>query len=68
MNTSKNVEDILCEIQKRLDEIDARDKSRRGKFISHENNLYQITASLNNLIGLNEVKERVFWMILIELN
>ena len=59
MNTSKSVEDILYEIQKRLDEIDARDKSRRGKFISHENNLYQITASLNNLIGLNEVKEEV---------
>ena len=59
MNTSKNVEDILYEIQMRLDEIDARDKSRRGKDISHENDLYQITTSLNNLIGLNEVKEEV---------
>lgn len=59
MNTNKEIEVILEEIQNRLDEIEARDRIRRGKCINSENDLEQITSDLNNLIGLNEVKDEV---------
>lgn len=59
MNTAKDVEEILEEIQRRLDEIDAKDRTRKGKFINSENNLKQITSSLDKLIGLTEVKNEV---------
>ena len=59
MNTSKNVEELLEEIQKRLDEMEIKDRTRRGKCINSENELEQITLNLNKLIGLNEVKNEV---------
>lgn len=59
MNTSKNVEELLEEIQKRLDEMEIKDRTRRGKCINSENELEKITLNLNKLIGLNEVKNEV---------
>lgn len=59
MNTSKEVEEILQKIQKRLDEIDSKDRSRKAESINYEKDLEKITSDLNKLIGLNEVKNEV---------
>ena len=59
MNAYKNIDELLDEIQKRLDEIDAKDRSRRGENINSKKDLEQITSDLNNLIGLKEVKDEV---------
>ncbi len=58
MNTSVDVEEILQNIQNRLDELDGK-KNISEEEINKIDDLNSVVDNLNNLIGLSEVKKEV---------
>lgn len=59
MTEYDDFQDILKEIDQRLNELETIDRIRRGKAINCECDLDEVHEKLNNLIGLDEVKSEV---------
>lgn len=56
---SKDIEEALLKIQKRLDDIEGIDRARKGEDLSFERDLDNVTLELDRLVGLEEVKKEV---------